>query len=79
MIYEAILFDLDGVIADTRQAVTTFWQELASDYQVQLTPSDFAQHIYGCRPGHTLDAFFPQLDVPARGWCSKNWLLMKRT
>ena len=27
--YEAILFDMDGVIVDTYQSVTKFWQNIA--------------------------------------------------
>ncbi len=66
MVYEAILFDMDGVIIDTRASITTFWQELAAAHQVQLAPADFNQHVYGCLPGHTLDQFFPQLDAQTR-------------
>ena len=66
MHYEAILFDMDGVLIDTRQSVTAFWQALAAEHQVQLTPADLEQHIYGCLAGHTLDILFPQLDAQAR-------------
>ena len=53
--YEAILFDMDGVIVDTYQSVTEFWQNLAEAYQVHLTQADFNQYVYGCPATHTLD------------------------
>jgi HAD superfamily hydrolase (TIGR01509 family) len=65
-IYQAVLFDLDGVVIDTHQAVTDFWLNLAVKHGVQLTPADFQQHIYGCPVDHTLDWLFPGLEQPAR-------------
>lgn len=64
--YEAILFDMDGVIIDTRQAVTAFWEKYARRQQVQLTPGDWEQHIYGCPANHTLDRLFPRLKPEER-------------
>ena len=61
--YEAILFDMDGVLVDTYQSVTAFWQNIAKAYQVQLTQADFNQHVYGCPATHTLDVLFPNLNA----------------
>lgn len=66
MSYEAILFDMDGVIIDTHHAVTEFWQILANERQMQLTEADFQQHIYGCSLNHTFDTLFPQLNAQQR-------------
>ncbi len=63
MNYEAILFDLDGVIIDTHQAVTEFWLRLAATHGVALTPADFQRDIYGCPADHTLEKLFPMLDA----------------
>lgn len=63
MIYEAILFDMDGVIIDTHQAVTEFWKEVAHKHGVSLTPDDFEQHIYGCPATHTFALLFPHLNA----------------
>ncbi|QBD75993.1 HAD family phosphatase [Ktedonosporobacter rubrisoli] len=59
--YEAICFDMDGVIVDTRFAVTSFWQRLAAEYALTLTLDDFDHHIYGCSANHTLETLFPLL------------------
>lgn len=59
--YEAFLFDMDGVIIDTQEAVRSFWLALADKYGIALTPIDFTRHIYGCAANHTLDALFPMI------------------
>jgi HAD superfamily hydrolase (TIGR01509 family) len=66
MPYQAILFDMDGVVIDTQAAVTDFWLALAAEHQLELTPTDFQQHIYGCPMTHTFDLLFPSLDEPQR-------------
>ncbi len=63
MPYEAILFDMDGVVIDTHDSVTEFWLALAAESQVELTQADFQQHIYGCPMNHTFDVLLPHLDV----------------
>ena len=64
--YKALLFDMDGVIVDTYQSVTEFWQNLAEAYQVHLTQADFNQHVYGCPATHTLDVLFSHLSAGER-------------
>jgi HAD superfamily hydrolase (TIGR01509 family) len=66
MFYQAILFDMDGVIVDTHQAVTDFWQRWSSKYHVELSQTDFQQHIYGCPANHTLDVLFSHLSSTER-------------
>ncbi len=61
--YQAILFDMDGVLIETRQSVTQFWTQLAHSHQIELTPADFDRHIYGCPPQHTLNILFGQLST----------------
>ncbi len=61
MSYAAILFDLDGVVIDTHASVTQFWQDLATEQGLELTPADFQQHIYGCPMNHTFDMLFSHL------------------
>jgi HAD superfamily hydrolase (TIGR01509 family) len=66
MSYAAILFDLDGVVIDTHASVTQFWQGLAAEQGLELTPADFQQHIYGCPMNHTFDLLFSHLDEQQR-------------
>jgi sugar-phosphatase len=60
---EAVLFDLDGVVIDTRQSVTDFWLAFAAERKVTLTAADFDDHIVGVPASHTLRVLFP--DFPA--------------
>lgn len=60
--YQAILFDMDGVLIDTYQSVTAFWEDVAALHQARLSPVDFSRDIYGCPASHTLEVLFPQLD-----------------
>src|SRR5688572_4327879 len=65
-IYRAVLFDMDGVVIDTESAVTAFWEQMAAQYQVELTQAAFDTHIYGCPCRQTLDALFPHLTLDER-------------
>src|SRR5579871_2818995 len=66
MDYQAVLFDMDGVVIDTEASVTQFWETLAAQYGVTLTQTDFDTHIYGCPCLHTLDMLFPKLTSAQR-------------
>lgn len=61
MKYEAILFDLDGVVVDTKLAVAAFWQQIAANHGYEIASENLDQWVYG-RPAHeTLDGLFPRL------------------
>lgn len=66
MNYQAILFDMDGVIIDTHDSVTAFWYIIAAEWHMTLTQADFEQHIYGCPAEHTFSVLFPQIIGPAK-------------
>jgi HAD superfamily hydrolase (TIGR01509 family) len=59
--YEAVLFDMDGVVVDTEQSVTDFWQRLARDHGRTLSVEDLERHVYGHRADHTLRALYPEI------------------
>jgi HAD superfamily hydrolase (TIGR01509 family) len=63
--YEAVLFDMDGVIADTERSVTEFWQRLAADLGYLLRAEDLERHVYGHRADHTLRVLFPEVPPSA--------------
>jgi HAD superfamily hydrolase (TIGR01509 family) len=65
-IYRAVLFDMDGVVIDTESAVTTFWEQMAVRYKVELTQAAFDTSIYGCPCRQTLDTLFPHLTQDER-------------
>jgi HAD superfamily hydrolase (TIGR01509 family) len=60
-VFQAVLFDMDGVVIDTRQSITDFWQAVAAEHNVTLTADDFDRHIHGVPVVTTLRALFPGL------------------
>jgi beta-phosphoglucomutase-like phosphatase (HAD superfamily) len=62
---QAVLFDMDGVVIDTRQSVAAFWRAFAAERGVTLSPDDFADHVFGVPAGHTLTALFPGVSLDA--------------
>jgi sugar-phosphatase len=65
--FRAVLFDMDGVVIDTRQSIIDFWQALAAEEGVVLTTDDFDRHIHGVPLAHTLKALFPKLSPEPDG------------
>lgn len=57
--FEAVLFDMDGVLVDTHHSVTAFWQMCAKEHELSLTPTDFSEHVYGRPADHTIKTLFP--------------------
>lgn len=60
--YNAVLFDLDGVVIDSNPEIIAFWKAIAADYEVILQESDFIQYIYGCPARETLSNLFSNLN-----------------
>jgi HAD superfamily hydrolase (TIGR01509 family) len=72
--YEAVLFDMDGVVIDTRQSVTDFWTAFAIEQGVVLSADDFDHHIFGVPAAHTLKTLFPA--IPAARYDSLQQLIL---
>lgn len=58
----AILFDMDGVLINTRQEIEDFWRRWAIKAGFELTGDDIENHIHGCPPSHTIGKFFGQAE-----------------
>lgn len=56
--YQAILFDLDGVLIDTDAAVAAVWHEQCRRYGRTLTEKDLLHRVYGCSPEETVARIF---------------------
>ncbi|MEU8247748.1 HAD family phosphatase [Nonomuraea sp. NPDC048916] len=65
--YEAVLFDMDGVVVDTEHSVTEFWQRLARSEGFSIAPDDLERHVYGHRADHTLRELFPSVSPDRYG------------
>jgi len=57
MTYDSILFDFDGVMADTEPMHFRCWQQVLTDFGVQLEWNWFAQNCIGVSEHDTLEAF----------------------
>ncbi|WP_329153262.1 HAD family phosphatase [Streptomyces sp. NBC_01456] len=66
MQFSGVLFDMDGVLVDTDQAIADLWNQLASEYGLTISERDFAAHVYGCVPEHTVETVFAPLAPPDR-------------
>lgn len=60
---QAILFDLDGVLVDSRRCVERVWRTWAAERT--LDADRFIRESYGRRTSETLRAVAPELDVAA--------------
>jgi len=60
---QAILFDLDGVLVDSTQAVERVWRKWAAQHK--LDPQLVLEHAHGRRTIETIRIVTPQLDADA--------------
>src|SRR5438046_9018569 len=59
----AILFDLDGVLVDSRECIELIWHAWAGERG--LVPAEFLRVAHGRRIAETLRLVAPQLDAAA--------------
>jgi sugar-phosphatase len=59
--FQAALFDMDGVVIDSRDSITEFWTAVAIEQGVALTPGDYDRHIHGVPCLETIRALFPAI------------------
>ncbi len=58
---EAVIFDMDGVVIDTRPPIEAFWYKLADKYGIVITSEIMEQKIHGCPARQTVYALFSHL------------------
>lgn len=64
--FAGVLFDMDGVLIDTHNAIVGLWQAVAAEHGVGLTDDDVRRHVTGCAPEHTIAAVFAAVSEPRR-------------
>ena len=64
--FAGALFDMDGVLIDTRRAIIALWRGIADDHDVVLTDEDIESKVLGCAPEHTVDTVFGFLSCADR-------------
>ncbi|WP_422771235.1 HAD family hydrolase [Plantactinospora sp. WMMC1484] len=61
--FQAVLFDMDGVVVDTEKTVTAFWQALAAEFGFVISDDDLDDHVFGRHAEHTLRVLFPAIST----------------
>jgi beta-phosphoglucomutase-like phosphatase (HAD superfamily) len=59
--FKAALFDMDGVVIDSRPGIHAFWEAVAVEQGVALTDDDYDRHIHGVPTVQTIRALFPAI------------------
>ncbi len=59
----AVLFDMDGVLIDSRAVIEQAWREAAQMYERQITEEEILKHIHGQPGPHTIRALFHDLPL----------------
>lgn len=61
--FSAVLFDMDGVLIDSRTVIENAWREAALMYKRHLTDEDIQKHIHGHPGPYTIRTLFGDLPV----------------
>jgi HAD superfamily hydrolase (TIGR01509 family) len=69
---KALLFDLDGTLANTDPLHLQIWQDLLHGYGHQVNQAFYQRHISGRLNADILAELLPQLDAPAASAFSAN-------
>lgn len=62
-IFEAVIFDMDGVVIDTRKPIEAFWYELGEKHKIEINPCIMEQKIHGCPARQTVYNLFTHLST----------------
>jgi HAD superfamily hydrolase (TIGR01509 family) len=64
---KAILFDMDGVIINSRSVIESAWQEVSQRHSGRtLTDADLHEHVHGRQGSHTVITLFPDHSAQQR-------------
>ncbi|HAT1685231.1 TPA: HAD family phosphatase [Klebsiella oxytoca] len=59
----AVLFDMDGVLVDSRTVIERAWREAAQMYGRQITDEEMQKHIHGHPGPYTIKTLFNDLPI----------------
>jgi HAD superfamily hydrolase (TIGR01509 family) len=66
MIYKALIFDMDGVIIDSKEQVERFWREKFEQYQIEPEEENVELKYHGRPARHIIDDLFAELPEETR-------------
>lgn len=56
--YDAALFDMDGILSDSKPVIELAWTTVAAKYSVTISSYDLEQHVHGRSGEYTLSYLF---------------------
>jgi sugar-phosphatase len=62
-IFSAVVFDMDGVVIDTRKPIEAFWHTLAGEHNMVITTDIIERQIHGCPARQTVYELFPDMPI----------------
>jgi HAD superfamily hydrolase (TIGR01509 family) len=63
---KAFVFDMDGVVIDTRPPIEEFWYALARKHGADISPEVMEYNVHGCPARDTINARFSMLTAAER-------------
>ncbi len=60
---KAVVFDMDGVVIDSKPVIEEFWQSLAEKYGFVISEEVMDAHVHGCPVWITCDKVFPMMSA----------------
>ncbi|WP_191091597.1 HAD family hydrolase [Affinibrenneria salicis] len=61
-----VLFDLDGVIVDSRAVIAAAWRQVAAQHAIAISDEQLEKYIIGAAVQYTLERIFHAFDADAR-------------
>ncbi|MFI0980197.1 HAD family hydrolase [Streptomyces sp. NPDC021093] len=59
-VVDGVVFDMDGVLIDSRPVIEHAWQEVARRHEVPVDPREFEHYVHGRTGAETVRALFPR-------------------
>lgn len=63
---EAVLFDMDGTLIDSKPVIEHAWRSVAQEYGIELNKVTIEEHVHGRSGSYTRDFLFKHLDIKER-------------
>jgi HAD superfamily hydrolase (TIGR01509 family) len=66
VVYQAVVFDMDGVLIDTRTPIEAFWHHHAGRHHISISPEVMEGKVHGCPARQTVAQVFGHLSAAER-------------
>jgi HAD superfamily hydrolase (TIGR01509 family) len=66
LVFRAVVFDMDGVLIDTRTPIEAFWHHHAGRHHISISPEVMESKVHGCPARQTVAQVFGHLSEADR-------------